>query len=567
MTSLLRSLVLLISFSLFSPPCFSTVNADEAKTRWDRIPFLLYQEQTDFKANHLIDNEAVSRNYGVRTYALPKDLPVRILSKSYANGKSYYYIQLPDGSLGYVPGYALEETRVRYSNEWEGTAEHFNGWARSEKRVGGETYRKYVWTHPEVTVKTDKGTKKTALNHVQVTTKTVKSIETEEDRHISKHIIIIKNPEDIKNLAGYDKKYVERRFGKAKNFAGDALTEVGYAYSYYQNIAIESHPDKYKIYGMAVYYNKDMQVVDAAFITSVDGNFRKETVRRLKLPAKAGSLCRQIDVASGHQKASGIPTYNVRQKYKSYEISEPTYIYSMFRYPEKTWHLGLAALCITVLLTVLGLIESKISGKDTPVFGAICYVFIIGIWIYSLIIYLPNGLIAAILKSFVVLFICLLPALGSVINTTVNEQPVVPTCPYCNAPESYYEIDSTVVSICEKTTRKDKYIRSSYETVYNDNFEQDVANATPYKTVWTSMRQEMKQYQEVRIIEHNERYKTRYRCNKCRMEWDSGIRERTVKTETVLGDTYWISGGFSDVKSFDPGDWEVIDHAKRNLRR
>ena len=131
MKPLLIRFILLISFCLLSLSNSSAESVEEVKTRWDKVPFRLYQEQTNFKSNHLMDNKVVNSNFGVRTYALPKNLPVRIISKSYFNGEGSYYVQLPDGSLGYVPWYALDETRVKYSNNWTGTAEPFwhTSWA------------------------------------------------------------------------------------------------------------------------------------------------------------------------------------------------------------------------------------------------------------------------------------------------------------------------------------------------------------------------------------------------------------------------------------------------------
>ena len=560
-------IAILLSFSLLCIFNLRAENAVEVKIRWDKAPFSLYQEQKNFKSNHLTDNDAVSSNYGVRTYALPKNLPVSVLAKGYMGAKIFYYVQLPDGSLGYVPGYAIDETRIGYSNDWSGTAEHFNGWTRSEKRVGKEIYPKYVWTAPVVTARTDKGIRKVELNHVMVSEDAVKSFETETDKHISDHtVIVIKNPEAIKNLVGYDKKYVERKFGKAKNFAGDALTEVGYAYSYYQNIAIPGDPDKYKIYGMAVYYNKDMHVVDAAFLTSVDGNFRKETVRKSKLPEKPGSLCGYVNVASGHQKVSGLPTYDVKRKYQSYKQPEGSGIYSRLLHPEKPWHLGLAALCLTFILAVLGCIEAWISKKEHSVFFILGYVVVVAAWIYSLILYFPNGLISAVVNSLIVMAICMLPVFIAVIILGGDGEAAPRKCPYCDGEDCIQTVNDRLVNTYRYITEKEKYIRSTYETIYNDNFDNDLADASPYKSVWTSMVQENKEYQEVRIIEYRERRQSTYRCEKCHKQWEGIIYEITKRTETELGKTFWKNGGFSNVKSITPPSWDMIDDAKHRLR-
>ena len=566
--SLLR-FALLISIGFLSIFNSNAENAQEAKILWDKAPFKLYLEVKDFKPNHVTFNEAANSNYGVPTYALPKNLPVKIISKSYTGGESSYFVQLPDGSLGYIPGYAIDVTRIRYSNDWVGTVESLNGWKKNDKAVGKETYKKYEWIAPEITVKTDKGIKKADLNHVLVSSQTVKSYEAEEDKLISKHVIIIKDPENIKNLVGYDKTYVERMFGKAKSFVGDAVSEVGYAYSYYPNIAIASNPDKYKLYGMAVYYNTDMQVVDAAFLTSLDGKYRKETVRKLKMPNEPGTLCSHVRVASSHKKVAKLPTYDVTKKHQSYEVTEHTYIYSLLRYPEKPWQLGLAAACIALLLAVLGIIELAIRKREFSIFITAAYLLISAVWIYALIIYWPNGLISALIKSFIVLFIGISPAFILPLPfVNYLTPPVTPQiCPHCGAENSARKIKTTVVEKYRYITRKDEYIRSTYELIENNNFLEDVANATPYKTVWTSMRQEVKIYQEVRIIEHRERYFVTDQCDKCRRTWESRILERTVRTEKEKGGTYEVAGRCSDVKSFAPNHWEVIDEAKRDLKR
>ena len=562
---------LLISIGILSIFNSNAETAQEAKILWDKAPFKLYLEVKDFKPNHVTFNEAANSNYGVPTYALPKNLPVKILSKSYTGGKSSYFVQLPDGSLGYIPGYAIDVTRIRYSNDWVGTVESLNGWKKNDKAVGKETYKKYEWIAPEITVKTDKGIKKADLNHVLVSSQTVKSYEAEEDKLISKHVIIIKDPENIKNLVGYDKTYVERKFGKAKSFAGDALSEVGYAYSYYPNIAIASNPDKYKLYGMAVYYNTDMQVVDAAFLTSLDGKYRKETVRKLKMPKKQGTLCNHANAASGHQKAANIPAYNIKKKHQSYEVTEHTYIYSSLRYPEKPWHLGVGATCLVLLLSIIGIIEQVIRKRESSVFLTLAYLISSCVWIYAFIIYWPNGLISAAINSFIVLVISLSPALLFTVPYGLGyfEAPILPpVCPHCAAENSVRISKVNVVEKYRYITRKDEYISSRYEYIENDNFLEDVANATPYKGVWTSMRQEYKLYQEVRIIDHIERYYFTYKCNNCHKVWsEDNIRERVAKTEKEKGDRYEVAGRCSDVQSFYPEHREVIDEAKRELKR
>ena len=123
-------------------------------TKWENVPFFIWQGEKHFEYNYTADNKAVVTNYGAPVYSLPKNLPVTVLARYYEGGDRFYYIMLPDGSLGYVPFYALDEVEISYSNKWKGTSVHYDGWVKGNKKVGNKIYAKYGWQSPEVTVKT-----------------------------------------------------------------------------------------------------------------------------------------------------------------------------------------------------------------------------------------------------------------------------------------------------------------------------------------------------------------------------------------------------------------------------
>lgn len=531
-------------------------------TKWENVPFFIWQGEKHFEYNYTADNKAVVTNYGAPVYSLPKNLPVTVLARYYEGGDRFYYIMLPDGSLGYVPSYALDEVEISYSNKWKGTSVHYDGWVKGNKKVGNKIYAKYGWQSPEVTVKTDKGNRKIPLNHTLVRTNDTKWYKVEMDKHVSELILFVGNPKDIENLVGHDKKFVENRFGKAKTFVGDALTDVGYAYSYYQNIAIKSFPERYKLYGLAVYYNKDMNVVDAAFMTGLDGKFKDESISDARMPDAPGQLCGRVDVSSGHMKLRGIQSYNPNKQYQLYDAHDKSLIYTALINPAKVWHLALALLCLSLLVFVPQTIVITCTkiGSNTAheVFSGFVTCLL---WFYSIYVFWAEGPVWAILYSFFILFAIGLPTV--LVGFLTHEGT---RCPYCNKFKTVKVLEYKILRRYKEVGRQDEYIRSGYDTVYNKNFMKDVANATPYKNIWISKRVERRLYRKGKKITNKITLQPHYKCSSCNKDWYGTPETLELSSRIEKGGTYWREGNVSDVQRYSPDNWEVIEYAERHSK-
>lgn len=134
-------------------------------------------------------------------------------------------------------------------------------------------------------------------------------------------IVVVKNPAAIGNLIGRTMADVEGYLGQSKAFVGDALTPIGYAYSFYRNVAYDKQGER--VYGLAVYYDKNAVCVDAEWMpfdaSAMLGNFEPDEFK-VKLPTKAVAGTVHIDcTAKMQQPMAKLPRYDLAVTPTRYE--------------------------------------------------------------------------------------------------------------------------------------------------------------------------------------------------------------------------------------------------------
>lgn len=275
---------------------------------------------TGYSLEVVTDDAPFSVNNGM-TYALPKGMKVKLLGE----GSYGLYCQLPDGSRGYMwdrhfGGFTMRlSDKVMHKDKqikvkpgvydvlswgsWKlnkkGTAYEFEydecrlKSLENGKIVSVPYYAKGKSWEPPYFAHYDKLPKETDKHDVH---------------------LIIKNPENVGNLVGMTMHEIESILGHSKFFVGDALTDVGYAYSYYNNVALIE--DSVRHYGMTVYYDRNSVCVAA----SMDRYMTNKTAYRIehfvKLPAKESKV---KPVAINRSLSNGIPRYNMKVSPVKYE--------------------------------------------------------------------------------------------------------------------------------------------------------------------------------------------------------------------------------------------------------
>ena len=222
------------------------------------------------------------------TYALPKGLNVKLLGLS---GFYKVYCELPDGSRGYMLEMFFGGNTVTLSKQIKRKAKEgdydivsLGSWKydRKLKRyafVSDEWQLRSIESGEFVSVKSDasgvKVNRPYAIYRGQLPEETL-NFDT---------IVLVENPDDLGNLVGLSMEEVENYLGRAKVFVGDALTDVGYAYSFYRNVAFAVGEER--SYGLNVYYDKNSVCVAAQWATIGTGKLTKPQEYPVKLPSSA----------------------------------------------------------------------------------------------------------------------------------------------------------------------------------------------------------------------------------------------------------------------------------------
>ena len=250
-------------------------------------------------------------------YALPKGMSVKILAMS---GITSVYCQLPDGSRGHLPdryfgGNTMQLSAHLYHDDksirvQEGLYDIISmGSWKYDNTAGRYVFENDVYKlkHQQTgkIVSVPAGATGIKLNAPRYAYQGM----VPEESIRRDVIILVENHEDIGNLIGRTMSDVESYIGNSKSFVGDALTEIGYACSYYRNVAYADGEDRK--YGLAVYYDRNSVCVDAVWKTYGTGKLEKPQEYPTKIPTKAVKGAERVDcIALENRPSKKIPVYD-----------------------------------------------------------------------------------------------------------------------------------------------------------------------------------------------------------------------------------------------------------------
>lgn len=249
-------------------------------------PNIQVLKPTGYSVDLVYDDTPFYLDNGVM-YALPKGLNVKLVGLS---GLYLVYCELPDGSRGYMQELYFGGSTVTLSKKINNKAKpgeyeivSIGSWKynREMKRctfTADQWQLKNVESGAVVTIRSDasgvKLNRPSAIYRGQLPEETI-SFDT---------IVIVENPDDLGNLVGLSMAEVENYLGSSKAFVGDALTDVGYAYAFYRNVAYIDGEDRF--YGLNVYYDKNSVCVAAKWDSYRKGKLNKPEEYPVKLPAE-----------------------------------------------------------------------------------------------------------------------------------------------------------------------------------------------------------------------------------------------------------------------------------------
>lgn len=227
--------------------------------------------------------------YNGTWYALPKGLKVQIL----ADKPSSLFCQLPDGSRGYISDYFFGGYTMELSDD-------MHNYGKPVKAPAGvyDVLSWGTWTFNKDTQEYDffydncrlrnqengdvvsipySTTGKTILRPYFLHYNQVPEQNTKADVYL-----LIKNADQVDNLVGQSLQEIEGLIGRPRTFAGDALTDAGYAFSFYDNVAYAD--GKARVYGLAVYFDKNSECVAAVWEKCATSKKNKDTETSITIP-------------------------------------------------------------------------------------------------------------------------------------------------------------------------------------------------------------------------------------------------------------------------------------------
>lgn len=265
------------------------------------------------------------------TYALPKGMKVKLLGEnSYA-----LYCQLPDGSRGYMSDKHFGGYTMRLSDKVTHDGKQIKAkpgvydvlsWGSWKLNKDGTAYE---YEYDNCRLKSLDDGKIISVPYYAKGRSFEPPFFAHYDRlpkETNKHnvYLIVKNPEDVGNLVGMTMHEIESILGHSKFFVGDALTDVGYAYSYYNNVAFIEESVRYM--GMTVYYDRNSVCVAASMDKVIAGNTPFKLEHFIKLPGNKSEV-KPADVNRSISK--GIPRYKTSVSPVIYEHTYGLTIKSM----------------------------------------------------------------------------------------------------------------------------------------------------------------------------------------------------------------------------------------------
>ena len=244
-------------------------------------------------------------------YALPKGLKVQIL----ADNRSNLYCQLPDGSRGYISDYFFGGYTMELSDDMHNYGQPVNAAAGVYDVLswGAWTFNKdtqeYDFMYDDCRLKNQENgnvvtipystSGKTILRPYFLHYNQVPKQNTKSDIYL-----LIKNADQIDNLVGRSLQEIEGLLGRPRTFVGDALTDVGYAFSYYDNVAYAE--GKSRVYGLAVYFDTNSECVAAVWEKCGTSKKNKDTETSITVPLNSSKKT-PVEVIRKNDK---LPRYN-----------------------------------------------------------------------------------------------------------------------------------------------------------------------------------------------------------------------------------------------------------------
>ena len=427
-------------------------------------PNIQVLKPTGYSVDLVYDDTPFYLDNGVM-YALPKGLNVKLVGLS---GFYLVYCELPDGSRGYMQELYFGGSTVTLSKKINNKAKpgeydivSIGSWKynREMQRCVFESDKwelKNVETGALVTIQSDasgvKLNRPSAIYRGQLPEETI-SFDT---------IVIVENPDDLGNLVGLSMEEVENYLGRSKAFVGDALTDVGYAYSFYRNVAYIDGENRF--YGLNVYYDKNSVCVAAKWDSYRKGKLKKPEEYPVKLPTK-GSGVEPVEIV--HANPKNVSRYNTSIVPTNYGHRDGFALKGLtFRRFSRDIIAGenvLSTLLTIFLLYGLILLIYKFFLKHTTIGSNgfhISVTVILGLFFYVV------G-ICGLSKFRVIDMIWGIPALTFIVWTLVASRCANITssrCPYC-----YYYYGNTQNLVrqggYEKSVQSSRVIRSRYSEI------------------------------------------------------------------------------------------------------
>ena len=477
-----------------------------------------------------------------KVYALPEKIDIDILAQAGEN----VYCQLPDGSRGFVPTMCLEGSTADLSqcpfNKLQGKSrnEKFNIVAIGTLQKGKDGYYRYVednykFKHPKV-----KQILSVPANYVGVKFVTPMYAYLGEVPHESIKndvIVVVRNPNGITNFVGRDITEVESYLGRAKAFVGDALTDIGYAYSFYRNVAYEK--DDELEYGLCVCYDKNSVCVDVIW-TPIDMSellrHSRPSKQKLTIPKKPIDGARRVNCAALMAKpVRKMPLYDKGVAAVSYEhngsVTWKNFTYGRFADIIAGENI-LSSIFIIVLFYGLFIVAYYFMLKQTSFGSNIVHKLIIlavGVILYATSVY---GMLKFSWMSigFGGFFgVVIIGSLYSWLQTKIDTN----RCPHCLC---FYAVESNFKRVDSRTEQK-KCVRSkSDSTVVEDDFEKVGDGSYVHKK--KTLKEDT--YTSVLKTSVYGKYEFTSLCPKCATQWQNEMevlehhKEETVGKEKVV---------------------------------
>ena len=251
--------------------------------------------------------------HGDVEYALPKGLKVDLLGTNIGN----LYCQLPDGSRGFIPEYFFEGYTVKISDKLTHNNKPVSAESGIYDVLSWGTWKfdnelgRYKFEYEDLRLKSQLDGKVISVPFYSKGKELVRPVYLHEGKlpeleHDDDVYVLIENPDDLPNLVGKSISEITGLLGHSLVFVGDALTDAGYAYAYYFNVAYAQ--GKGRKYGLNVYFDKNSKCVAAVWENGWSSKKKKQNEIEVKIPSDP-SGAQPVEIR--HSAVKGVPRYDV----------------------------------------------------------------------------------------------------------------------------------------------------------------------------------------------------------------------------------------------------------------